>query len=206
MAAADDDLTTVENRPANGSPTRRRLQEAALELFQRNGYDAVTPTQIAAAAGVSERTFFRHFASKPESLMGDPTDRLPFFTKTLRSQPAELSPLEALLATIAEEERRFPPSDADRARGRIVQATPALADLVRSFESAIEGEFASWLGERTGRSAEDFDVVVVAAALVAVRRVVITSWIVGDDDQTLADLAAHALRSFDVRLPPTSTG
>ncbi|MEM7273768.1 MAG: TetR family transcriptional regulator [Actinomycetota bacterium] len=181
-------------------PTRDRLRRAALDLFERHGYDAVTPTQIAAAAGVSERTFFRHFPTKLESLLTVDDERWTFFADTLRAQPADLEPLEALLATIAEEERRFPPSADDRTMGRILLATPALADAIRTVESSIEALFAEWLAERSGRAATDFEVAIVAAALVSTRRVVMRNWLVADDRVSLAELAERALRTLDLRL------
>src|SRR5271155_2953961 len=50
--------------------SRGRLQEAALALFSERGFDQTTAAEIAARAGVTERTFFRHFADKREVLFG----------------------------------------------------------------------------------------------------------------------------------------
>ena len=54
--------------PRSGDEARRRLQQATLELFQQKGFDATTAAEIAERAGVTERTFFRHFADKREAL------------------------------------------------------------------------------------------------------------------------------------------
>jgi len=51
--------------------SRGRLQEAALALYSERGFDQTTAAQIAARAGLTERTFFRHFADKREVLFGD---------------------------------------------------------------------------------------------------------------------------------------
>lgn len=51
-----------------GGDVRDRLQRAALELFRERGYDRTTAVEIAARAGVTERTFFRHFPDKREVL------------------------------------------------------------------------------------------------------------------------------------------
>ncbi len=59
---------TPEPAPGRAERTRRRLLAAGLELFAERGYDATTVAQIAAAAGVTEMTFFRHFAGKREVL------------------------------------------------------------------------------------------------------------------------------------------
>src|ERR1700690_765502 len=50
--------------------SRGRLQEAALDLYSERGFDQTTAAQIAARAGLTERTFFRHFADKREVLFG----------------------------------------------------------------------------------------------------------------------------------------
>lgn len=51
--------------------TRQRLLDAGVALFAENGYDATTTAQIAAAAGVTERTFFRHFPSKADLILAN---------------------------------------------------------------------------------------------------------------------------------------
>ncbi len=48
--------------------SRERLQEAALVLFSERGFDQTTAAQIAERAGLTERTFFRHFTDKREVL------------------------------------------------------------------------------------------------------------------------------------------
>ena len=50
---------------------RDRLERAALELFVEHGFDPVTVPEITARAGLTTRTFFRHFADKREVLFAD---------------------------------------------------------------------------------------------------------------------------------------
>ena len=54
--------------PRNGEDARKRVRHAALELFAEHGFDQTTAAQIAGLAGVTERTFFRHFPDKREVL------------------------------------------------------------------------------------------------------------------------------------------
>ncbi len=59
---------------ARATATRDRLQAAALDLFLQQGFDATTVAEIAAAAGVSHMTFFRHFPTKESVVLDDPYD------------------------------------------------------------------------------------------------------------------------------------
>ena len=71
--------------------TRRMLAEHALRLFQEQGFDETTVEEIAAAAGVSHRTFFLHFATKAAAAFPDHEDRVVIFTERLgrRQRPRE---------------------------------------------------------------------------------------------------------------------
>ena len=74
--------------------TRAAIQAAALSLFREQGYDETTVQQIAAAAEVSESTFFRYFPTKAEVVLWDDFD--PLVIDEFSRQPAELGALAAL--------------------------------------------------------------------------------------------------------------
>jgi AcrR family transcriptional regulator len=69
--------------PRSPQPTRERLVEAAAELFTAHGYAATTIDDIAERAGVSPRTFFRHFPDKEEVLFADDDELLPVITTAI---------------------------------------------------------------------------------------------------------------------------
>jgi AcrR family transcriptional regulator len=71
-AAARISLSKAEQK----AETRARLRMAALTLFATRGYDATSASEIAALAGVSDRTFFLHFPTKADAIMGIAEDRL----------------------------------------------------------------------------------------------------------------------------------
>jgi AcrR family transcriptional regulator len=71
--------------------TRDALVEAALELFATQGYDQTTVEQIAAAAGVSPRTFFRHFPTKQDVFFVDHPADLAAFRERLPEHAAKMS-------------------------------------------------------------------------------------------------------------------
>lgn len=55
------------------STTREAIARQALDLFERNGFDATTVDEIAAAVGISRRTFFRYYGSKRDVVWGNST-------------------------------------------------------------------------------------------------------------------------------------
>ncbi|MFI9644710.1 TetR family transcriptional regulator [Streptomyces sp. NPDC052040] len=77
---------------------RRRLQDAALELYAERGFAEVTAAAVAERAGLTERTFFRHFPDKKEILFGDEEALRDVFTAAAAAVPDGASPLEATLA------------------------------------------------------------------------------------------------------------
>ena len=87
-------------RSVRGERTRAALRRAALVRFLAQGVDETSAEQIAADAGVSLRTFYRHFASKQELLYGDYDASLQWFREALASRPPEEPTIEAVLGAI----------------------------------------------------------------------------------------------------------
>jgi AcrR family transcriptional regulator len=77
---------------------RERMVLAAVDLFTEQGYDATTVTQIAARAGVTKSTFFRHFPDKRELLMAGQEVLSRLLAEGIAEAPAAASPLEAVAA------------------------------------------------------------------------------------------------------------
>ena len=73
--------------PRNGDEVRKRLQWAALELYRERGYEETTAAEIAAKAGVTERTFFRHFPDKREVLFDGDAAFTEEVTTAVRNAP-----------------------------------------------------------------------------------------------------------------------
>ncbi|MFD0887883.1 TetR family transcriptional regulator [Streptosporangium algeriense] len=76
--------------------TRLALIDAALDLFAEQGYEATTVDQIAAAADVSPRTFFRYFATKEDVALSLPLDGQEVMLAELAARPPEEPPFTAL--------------------------------------------------------------------------------------------------------------
>ena len=143
-----------------------RLQQAALELFHERGYDRTTAAEIAARVGVTERTFFRYFPDKRETLFGGEALLRPLLTQAIADAPAGLGPLDTLfhafrtLAPLLEANRPF-----SVPRQAVVSSTPALHErelakheaLADALATALHargiGEQPAWLAARTGMAA-----------------------------------------------------
>jgi AcrR family transcriptional regulator len=79
---------------------RGRLEQAALELFIERGFEQTTAAEIARRAGLTERTFFRHFADKREVLFAGAGTLQDFLVSTLVSAPDSAAPIDAVAAAL----------------------------------------------------------------------------------------------------------
>ena len=117
--------------PRSGDEARRRLQQATLELFQERGYEATTTAEIAARAGVTERTFFRHFPDKREALFDGEEAFRDALADAVAAAPGGMATIDVLLAAFASVE---PMLDNNRPfsgpRQAVIARTPALQERV----------------------------------------------------------------------------
>lgn len=124
--------------PRNGDEVRLRLKEAALELYLERGYDKTTTGDIAARAGVTERTFFRHFADKREVFFDGEAQLRDLLTDAVAAVPAGTKPLPTLRAafhqTVPLIERNLPIT---RRRAPVIAATPALQERALAKSAAL---------------------------------------------------------------------
>ena len=135
--------------PRNGADVRKRLQLAALELFSERGYEETTAAEIAAKAGVTERTFFRHFPDKREVLFDGDTAFIEALTSAVRHAPPALGPWDTLFLAfnavkqIFVENRPF-----TEPRQRVIASNPALQERAVAKTRSVIAAVASALCER----------------------------------------------------------
>ncbi|HVC38489.1 MAG TPA: TetR family transcriptional regulator [Candidatus Dormibacteraeota bacterium] len=79
---------------------RGRLERAALELYVERGFDQTTVAEIAARAGLTERTFFRHFTDKREVLFSGAGELQDFLVSTLANTPESAAPIAAVATAL----------------------------------------------------------------------------------------------------------
>src|ERR1039458_2162985 len=119
----------------NGAVLRQRRRErtaldierAALRLIASQGFDAVTVEDIAAAAEISPRTFFRYYATKEDVVLGDRHRRQTAFRETLASRPPEEPLMVAVRhAAIALLDDALNDPELNRLRKRVMEQIPRL--------------------------------------------------------------------------------
>jgi AcrR family transcriptional regulator len=160
-------------RERKKAKTRAAIREAAMTLFEQQGYASTTVEQIAEAAEVSPSTFFRYFPTKEAVVVTDEWD--PLIADTIRAQPPEVTTVDALLAGIRMVIQTATPADvaAERRRQRLFQDVPELrVRYTQQLTDAID-LFAGVLAERAGLDAPDLAQRAVAGALIGVAMAVL---------------------------------
>ena len=174
---------------------RERLEQAALELFAEQGFAQTSVPQITARAGLTTRTFFRHFADKREVLFGAEDELPTLVTAMMAAAPPSLTAmgvieqgLDAFVVTAFEGQR-----DALLARKAIIQSDESLREreLRKRFAlaDAIRAGFVS-------RGADDLSATLTAEIAMAVVGVSLGRWLDGDEDQSLSDILHHTLATI----------
>ncbi|SEL81459.1 TetR/AcrR family transcriptional regulator [Rhodococcus maanshanensis] len=132
---------------------RADLQRAAFELFARDGFDAVTTEQIAAAAGVSPSTYFRHVRSK-EDLLLEPVHEGGAGIVALVEQRPESEPADVALArAILSRSTTLGASEIDRWRAAF-RTAPHLMDRVTLIAPEHRARLVELVAQRMGRDPE----------------------------------------------------
>jgi AcrR family transcriptional regulator len=185
--------------PTNLHELRRRstheaLRQAALKSFARKGFANVTVTELAREAGVTERTFFRHFPTKEAVLFQDYETQLEWLAEALAQRPASESLFDAVLASVA----AFPHDlevvrQAATARMELISA-----DRVASHLRVVQSSFAQVLTEfvrnRNPDIADiDLDAEVAGSVLAAALVVAVENWGRNGCSGDLGELVAASL-------------
>ena len=178
---------------------RGRLQQAALELFAEQGFAATTVPAITARAGLTTRTFFRHFADKREVLFADEAALPAYAEQLVAGAPAGTSPLAVVLEglrTVAE--ARFEGrKDAIRQWRAIVASDAGLRERELQKRAALATAI------RDGFQARGLDptrAALLAETSATLMCVSVTAWLETDDDRRLYDLIETALATLRTSL------
>jgi AcrR family transcriptional regulator len=176
--------------PRSGEDARRRLQQAAVELFGERGYEATTAAEIAARAGVTERTFFRHFPDKREALFDGEAAFSAALSDAVLAAPEDLNPLGALLlafhavARMLEDNRSF-----SEPRAVVIAQTPALQERMRTKTAGLVRTLSAALRHR---GLEDGAATLAAQVGMAAFSHAMNEWLV----DPAPGIEAHLTRAF----------
>jgi TetR/AcrR family transcriptional regulator, regulator of mycofactocin system len=176
-----------------GHPGRRRatsraeLEQAAFALFAARGFDATTVDEIAAAAGIGRRTFFRYFPSKNDVPWGAFEDELERMRVRLKACPSEIPLMDAIRIALIDFNRVDPAQvPLHRRRMELILRVPALLAHSTLRFAAWRAVVAEFVAERTGRRPDDLAPQAVAHAVLGVSVAAYEHWL----DDPAADLGA----------------
>ena len=175
------------------SDSRGRLEQAALALYSERGFEQTTVAEIARRAGLTERTFFRHFPDKREVLFWGSDYLRELLVRTVASAPAATTPmaaiaaaLEAAAATVFHESREH-----SRQRQAVITANPGLQERELSKLAALAAAMAGALRRRgVGNPTASL----TAEAGIAVFKIAFERWVDQDNQRDLSQLIRE---SFD---------
>jgi AcrR family transcriptional regulator len=192
--------------PANRHQLRRRstheaLRRAALKSFARKGFTNVTVTELAAEAGVTERTFFRHFPSKEAVLFQDYETQLEWLAEALAQRPASESLFDAVLASVA----AFPHDLEVVRQAATARAELISADRIASHLRVVQSSFARVLTDfirNRNPDAADLGAEVAGSALAAALVVAVENWGRNGCAGDLGELVAASLGLLRSGLAP----
>ena len=180
-----------------GPDARGRLARAALELYEERGFEQTKVEEIAKRAGLTERTFFRHFADKREVLFGGSEALRDLFVSAVASAPDAAAPMDAVAAALAaagavfNEERR----NYSRQRQAIIAANADLQERELIKLASLVSAIADTLRRRR---VPDPAASLTAEAGIAVFRVAFERWVDPTNDKDWPQLVRESLDELRV--------
>ncbi|WP_251094231.1 TetR family transcriptional regulator [Streptomyces sp. Caat 7-52] len=175
------DVQEMGRRDRKKAATRRSLLRTATRMFAERGYQETTVRDIAAAAGVTERTFFRYFPSKEDLVFAEVLDFVPLLVEEVAGRPESEPPYTAVLNGLIAAAGRL-----DGGLGilfigvppRALPTGPRRTGVLTDFEDGLTGA----LGDRLARRSPDEPAgaralraaVLARASVAAVRSALIT--------------------------------
>jgi AcrR family transcriptional regulator len=171
---------------------RGRLHEAALALYAEQGFDQTTAAQIAARAGLTERTFFRHFADKREVLFGGSAILKERIVAGVVGAPPTDSALDAVARGLDAAADMLGQARRDMAHQRqtVIAANPDLRERELTKLADYAGAVADALRQR---GAPDQQATLAAEAGMTVLRLSLERWASGDDQRDLTAITRDSV-------------
>ncbi|MFD2418806.1 mycofactocin system transcriptional regulator [Amycolatopsis pigmentata] len=158
--------------------TRAEVEHAAFELFADRGFERTTIDDIAEAAGIGRRTFFRYFPSKNDIAWGDFDGQLATMRKRLAEYPADRPLLEVISEALVEF-NRIDPAEAPwhRRRMELILTTPALQAHSALRYADWRQVLAEFVGTRLGVDPDSLAPQTIAYATLGVALAAYEQWL-----------------------------
>lgn len=188
-------------RERKKAETRSALSWAAIRLTVKHGLENVLVEDIAAAAGVSPRTFNNYFSSKAEAIAARHVDRLRGISMALGKRATEEPLWEAISAVVIaqfcrEDGQDGPPDPRWAAGVKLMIREPAVqAELLKGSREA-ERELAVAIAKRIGADADNLYPQLAAAATGSAIQVSVEWWLRADPPIAITELMRNALRQI----------
>lgn len=185
--------------PRRGRPPRtsaRELELIALRLFTQCGFEATTIEQIAAEAGVSERTFFRYFGTKSSVLWSEFDTAVDVIRAALARTPADVPTMEAIRrAVVSANHYRAEDVPELRMRTNLISTVPALQSSAATHYDAWQRVISDFAAVRLGQPADSLYPLAIGRATLAACGAAYDRWAArADNDLTVyLDAALTAL-------------
>jgi AcrR family transcriptional regulator len=171
---------------------RGRLEQAALELYSERGFEQTTVAEIAKRAGLTERTFFRHFADKREVLFWGAGALQELFVSTVASAPESAAPIDAMAGALEAAAAIFQERlESARRRQAVIVANAELRERELIKLATLSAALAETLRRRGVR---DPAASLTAEAGIAVFKISFEAWV---SDTSQRDLSQHIRESLD---------
>jgi len=185
-------IVTMAGRPP--ATSRAELERIAFSLFEQQGFDQTTVDDIARAAGIGRRTFFRYFQSKNDVPWGAFERELERMRVRLAATPADMPLMDALRVAIVDFNRLEPAATAQhRRRMELILRVPALLAHSTLRFAAWREVIAEFAAARTGRKPGDLAPQAIAQAMLGVSIAAYERWL-DNPDADLSALLDSAMR------------
>jgi AcrR family transcriptional regulator len=175
----------------------RRVERSALVLFAKERAEDVTVERLAAAAGISVRTWFRYFAGRDEVFAALPMRKLELITTFVRVRPREEGLLEAFSGAVAASQEAETELDMVLLWGIAVHRSPepALRAMAHSTLT-MHGVFQAVIAERLGVNEFDPRAGALGAAFSGLVAYSYQRWVAGGGTGSLADTLAASFAAL----------
>jgi AcrR family transcriptional regulator len=157
--------------------TREAIIDAALDLFERNGYDDTTIEEIAAAADVSPRTFFRYFESKLELVMVRSDSTHDDLGPALAARPADEGLLEAIRQVMKTQLDAQLADPLVLREFQVMLSTPSLRTMAREHFYEEEAGLARAVAGRLGLAEDNLSVHVISGIIASALWATVNRWV-----------------------------